>query len=491
MSPTVVPPVSDLLTAELLPTSIHRENLATSLQSPLNTEVTEVTGTSSQRGKRISVWDPEDTLFWAEGGSAVARRNLACSIFSEHIGFCVWSIWSVFVLFLGPAYGLSSADKFLLTTTPVAVGAVLRVPYTLLMARFGGRDWTSFNALLLLIPTGYAAVILKPGVSLSALLVGGALAGLGGANFSASMANVDSLYPQRLKGFALGLNAGGGNIGVAVAQLVGLGVLATVGKGSPRSVLVVFMPLVVVSVLVSRRYMNNIDRPVADASSERAYRDVVRQRHTWMIAVLYIGTFGSFIGFSFAFGQVLQVQFASTFDTPIKAAHVTFLGPLLGSLMRPFGGRLADRFGGAMVTAATFAAMLVGGAVVLTASITNTFSFFVVGFVSLFILTGIGNGSIYKMIPTRFLVQAARSAARGSDSAGTLQIARRRTRALIGLTGAIGSFGGVLVNLTLRQSFLSTHSGTRAYGGFIVYYALCLAITYFVYLRSTQTTVAV
>ena len=485
MTSTVAPARSLSLTIAPLTTDSQCETGETpekTLRSPQG--LTKTGQHSQRRGQRISVWDPENAVFWAHGGSAVARRNLACSIFSEHIGFCVWSIWSVFVLFLGPAYGLSPADKFLLTTTPVGVGAALRVPYTLLMARFGGRDWTTFNALLLLIPTSYAAVVLKPGVSLKALLVGGALAGLGGANFSASMANVDSLYPQRMKGFALGLNAGGGNIGVAVAQLVGLGVLATVGKVHPRYVLVVFMPLIVVSALVSRRFMNNISRPTETLSSERAYRDVFGQQHTWMIAILYIGTFGSFIGFSFAFGQVLQVQFASTFDTPIKAAHLTFLGPLLGSLMRPIGGKLADRFGGAKVTAATFAAMFAGGGIVLTASISKLFPLFIVGFVWLFILTGIGNGSIYKMIPARFGSQAAARVAMGADPVQTAQVAKRRTRALIGLTGAVGSFGGVLVNLTLRQSFLSTHSGTRAYEGFIVYYALCLGITYFVYIRS-------
>ena len=75
-------------------------------------------------------------------------------------------------------------------------------------------------------------------------------------------------------------------------------------------------------------------------------RDVTKDRNTWIISLLYIGTFGSFIGFSFAFGQVLQVQFADIFSTPVKAAYLTFIGPLIGSLIRPVGGSLADKFGG-------------------------------------------------------------------------------------------------------------------------------------------------
>ena len=85
------------------------------------------------------------------------------------------------------------------------------------------------------------------------------------------------------------------------------------------------------------------------------------------MSLLYIGTFGSFIGFGFAFGQVLQVQFADEFSTPVKAAYLTFLGPLLGSLIRPVGGALADRLGGE-VTFWNFVAMAVGAAIVLIAS---------------------------------------------------------------------------------------------------------------------------
>ena len=178
-----------------------------------------------------------------QAGKKVARRNLTFSIFSEHIGFSIWSLWSVFVLFLTPAYGLShdvktaAAEKFLLTTLPTAIGAAVRMPYTFAVAKFGGRNWTIVSALLLLIPTIAAAFLLKPGISYDTLLVLAALAGVGGGNFASSMTNINSFYPQRLKGRALGLNAGGGNIGVATVQLVGLLILATAGKAHPRLLL--------------------------------------------------------------------------------------------------------------------------------------------------------------------------------------------------------------------------------------------------------------
>ena len=435
---------------------------------------------TARRPRWIDDWRPEDPAFWAATGERVARRNLAFSIFSEHVGFCIWSMWSAFVLFLGPEYGFDPAQKFLLTTVPTAVGAALRIPYTLAVARFGGRNWTVVSALLLLVPSIATGIVLEPGVSFATLLVVAALAGVGGGNFSSSMANIDTFFPQRLKGWALGLNAGGGNIGVAAVQLVGLAVLATAGAGSPRLILVVYVPLIVVAAACAAVWMDNLTCATND---EHAIRDVARDPHAWIISFLYIGTFGSFIGFGFAFGQVLQVQFAGTFDTPTKVAALTFLGPLLGSLARPFGGRLADRLGGSRVTTATFAAMAAGAAVVLAASRVESLPLFVVGFVALFVLSGIGNGSTYKMIPAIFRAKAERSKLAGTDPDEADKRARRRSRALIGLAGAVGAFGGVGVNLALRQSFLSRGTGEAAYAAFIAFFLVCLGVTWFVYRR--------
>jgi NNP family nitrate/nitrite transporter-like MFS transporter len=168
------------------------------------------------RGRWLIDWRPDDPAFWAGGGARVARRNLIFSIFAEHIGFSVWTLWSVLVLFLGPAYGVDPAGKFLLTAVPALVGSVLRLPYTFAVATFGGRNWTIISASLLLIPCVLAAVVIEPGVSYTTLMVCAALAGVGGGNFASSMANINAFYPARLKGWALGINAGGGNLGVAV-----------------------------------------------------------------------------------------------------------------------------------------------------------------------------------------------------------------------------------------------------------------------------------
>ncbi|MGW3042322.1 nitrate/nitrite transporter [Kitasatospora sp. NPDC001159] len=431
----------------------------------------------------LSGWDPENEEFWARGGARIARRNLVFSVLSEHIGFSVWSLWSVLVLFLGPQYHIDTAGKFTLTALPTALGALLRLPYTFAVARFGGRNWTVISALLLLVPTALAAVVLEPGVSYGTLLAVACVAGVGGGNFASSMANINAFYPHRLKGWALGVNAGGGNLGVPAVQLLGLLVLATAGAAHPRLLPLVYLPLIVLAAAGAWWKMDNLPATAASSGEGRALREVARDPYGWAVSTLYIGTFGSFIGFGFAFGQVLQVQFHERFDTPVKAAALTFLGPLLGSLLRPVGGRLADRYGGAKVTLATFVAMGVGTAVVLAASRAGSLPLFLAGFIALFVLSGIGNGSTYKMIPAHFQSIARKSVAAGADPDGAEAESRRRAGALIGLAGAIGAFGGVLVNLAFRQSFQASHNGDTAYLGFLAAYVFCSVLTWAVWLR--------
>jgi MFS transporter, NNP family, nitrate/nitrite transporter len=444
-------------------------------------------------GKWIEDWRPEDVAFWEASGKKVARRNLIFSILSEHVGFSVWSLWSVLVLFMTPAYGFSAdpkhaaAEKFLLTTAPTALGAAVRLPYTFAVAKFGGRNWTVVSATMLLIPTIAAAFVVKPGVSYDTLLLVACLAGVGGGNFASSMTNINSFYPQRLKGVALGLNAGGGNIGVAAIQIVGLVVLATAGKDHPRVLLGIYIPLVVVAATLAALFMDNIAHV---RNEKRAMRDATRDPHTWIMSLLYIGTFGSFIGFGFAFGQVLQNQFGAHFLTagkidPVKVAYLTFLGPLVGSLIRPVGGWLADKVGGALTTFWNFLGMAACAVLVLVASEQKSLPLFFLGFVALFVLSGVGNGSTYKMIPAIFGSKAQLRVAAGADPDAATHEARRMANALIGIAGAIGAAGGVLVNVAFRQSFLDTGTGNRAYAVFIAYYLVCAALTWAVYLRAS------
>ncbi|GFH33855.1 nitrate/nitrite transporter [Streptomyces pacificus] len=432
-------------------------------------------------GRWIERWDPEDETFWKEEGERIARRNLFFSVLSEHIGFSVWSLWSVMVLFMGPEYGVDPAGKFFLIATATLVGALIRVPYTFAVARFGGRNWTVFSALALLLPTGAAFAVMEPGTSYGTFLAVAALTGVGGGNFASSMTNVNSFFPLRKKGWALGLNAGGGNIGVPVVQLVGLLVIGLAGAAQPRIVLGVYIPLIVLSALCAALFMDNL-APVRNDTG--AAKEAAGDPHTWIMSFLYIGTFGSFIGYSFAFGLVLQTQFGRT---PLQAASLTFVGPLLGSLVRPLGGSLADRLGGARITLWTFAAMAAATVAVVLASVSGSLPMFLAAFIALFILTGLGNGSTYKMIPGIF---RAKALAGGMTGEAAEAYGRRLSGASMGLIGAVGALGGLAINLAFRQSFLAAGTGTGAFVAFLVCYGVCCAVTWAVYLRKPARTVA-
>ena len=445
------------------------------------------------RSQTIENWNPEDTAQWDAGGRRIAMRNLRWSVFAEHVGFSVWTLFAVLVLFMPEeVYGLDAPDKFLVSAVVTLTGAVLRVPYTLATAVFGGRNWTLFSAIVLLIPaTAMLWIMANPGQPLWMYLAAGAIAGLGGANFASSMTNINAFFPQRAKGWALGLNAGGGNLGVATIQVVGLIVIALAGNRSPHWVIGLYLVLLAVAGVGAALRMDNLPHQPVDVQS---MKDVARDKDGWVLSLLYIGTFGSFIGFSFAFGQMLTMTFLANGQSPgeaaLHAAQLTFLGPLLGSLTRMGGGRLSDRVGGSRVTFWTFCAMAVttlalvysstlqaggdgtlsGGALVL----------FFAAFFTLFALTGLGNASVYTMIPAVF---EARSRGLGLAEPARSAWSRSHAGALIGVAGAVGALGGFAINMTLRGSYQASGSATTAFVVFAAFYMIAALVTRVVYLR--------
>jgi NNP family nitrate/nitrite transporter-like MFS transporter len=449
----------------------------------------------STRKRYIAKWDAEDVDAWEAGGKDIAKRNLVWSVFAEHVGFSVWSIWSVMVLFMPTdIYGIDAAGKFFLVAVPTLVGSLLRIPYTVATAKFGGRNWTVFSAFVLWVPLiGTLYLMLNPGHSYTTFLLVAAIAGVGGGNFASSMTNINAFYPQRLKGWALGLNAGGGNIGVPVIQLIGLLVIATVGNTEAWIVCSVYLVLCGAAAVGAALFMDNLGNQKADL---RAMGNTLKFSHSWDIAFLYIGTFGSFIGYSFAFGQVMQINFLAGGDTPAQAAlhtaQIAFIGPLLGSIARPYGGKLADRIGGGKITLYTFAAMTLAAGLLVTASMiddatagaasTGVLTLLVVGFIALFLLSGLGNGSVYKIIPSIFEAKAQGLDHLNAEEKATWS--RNMSGALIGFAGAIGGLGGVGINLVLRASYLSdAKSATMAFWVFLAFYVACVFVTWFVFLR--------
>ena len=438
---------------------------------------------ASRRGRWIDDWDPEDERFWESRGKQIAKKNLAFSIFAEHLGFSIWVLWTIVVINLANAgFTLSLSEQFLLIALPNLIGSTLRIPYTFAVPRFGGRAWTGFSASLLLIPVLLLAILVPSGWLLEqshstqmwVLALCAASAGFGGGNFSSSMANISFFYPDRHKGFALGLNAAGGNLGVAVAQLlvplvIIIGVPAAAVKLPVHDVNLayaglIWLPFIVLAALGAWLYMDSITDAKTDA---RSYTKSLKHGQTWVMSLLYIGTFGSFIGYAFALPLVIKNTFPEFLAAhPFIATYLAglgFAGALIGSIARPLGGWLSDKVGGARVTLAVF----LGEAVLTVTAIVgvneHSFPIFFGSFMMIFLLAGAGNGSTYRMIPCIFSALGRKEAAdQGLDPKATALDFKHQAAAVIGIAGAIGAFGGFLIQVVFRQASLGVSAAVKA-----------------------------
>ena len=447
---------------------------------------------------RIADWNPEDAAAWDSGNEAIAGRNLIWQVVNVHISFSVWYLWSVMVLFMPESiYGFSTGDKLLVDATASLVGALARIPYSMAANWFGGRTWTTFSSLVLLIPTAGTIVLLaNPGLPLWPFLVCAAFTGLGGGNYSASLAKVDGLFPQRLKGFVLGLTGGMANLGSAGIQAVGLVMLATASHAAPYWVCAIYLVLLVIGGIGAALFMDDI---VAHRNglSFANLRAILSVPDTWALSFMYLCASGSFLGFAFAFGQVLQHNFVAAGQShgqaTLHAAEIAFIGPLLGSVARMVSGKVSDRFGGGRVALSVFIGAIVAGGLLVAVSThddharsrgdavtTLTMAGYIVCFIALFIFCGAGKGPVYKLIPSVF---AARSRALDLSDAQRANWARVRSGALIGFAGAFGGLGGVGINLTLRQSYSSAGTATPAFWIFLTCYVAAALLAWARYVR--------
>jgi MFS transporter, NNP family, nitrate/nitrite transporter len=439
----------------------------------------------------ISQWNPDDQKFWETTGKSIARRNLIWSIVAEHVGFSIWLTWSIVATKLPQAgFHYTTDQLFQLVALPGLIGSLMRFPYTFAVTTFGGRNWTIFSAAALFIPTlALSYFVTQPDTPYWQMLLVSATAGLGGGNFASSMANISFFYPERMKGWALGLNAAGGNIGVSSVQLLtpilmGVGLInlyqATPSAGGiylQNAGLMWLLPLAI-AVFGAVFFMNNLSTARSTFKDQLA---IVGRKHTWIMSYIYVGTFGSFIGYSAAFPLLIKTQF------PAVTIGIAFLGPLVGSLVRPLGGLLADRVGGAIVTFWNFIAMGAATIGVMYFIEIKDFAGFLAAFLVLFVTTGIGNGSTYRMIPSIFREEALRGA-KGSGETGrtlALKTSSIESGAALGFIGAIGACGGYLIPRGFGASIAATGGPYLALEIYLAFYATCLALTWWYYLRKT------
>lgn len=437
------------------------------------------------RGRHwIDDWRPEDPEFWETTGKPIARRNLLFSIFAEHVGFTVWMLWSIVVVQMtasapgvpaASGWALTPSQALCLVAVPSGVGAFLRLPYTFAVPIFGGRNWTTISAALLLIPCLLLAwAVSHPGLPFALLVAIAATAGFGGGNFASSMANISFFFPEKDKGWALGLNAAGGNIGVAVVQKVIPPIVVAGGGVALSRAGLFFVPMAVAAAVCAFLFMNNLAEAKADV---RPVWQSMRHPDTWIMSLLYVGTFGSFIGYSAAFPTLLKTVFGRG-DIALGWA---FIGAAIGSVIRPMGGKLADRIGGARITVVSFAMLAAGAAAALWSVKAVNLQMFFVSFMFLFVATGIGNGSSYRMISRIFRIKAEVA---GVDPE-TMVYMRRQAAGALGIISAFGAFGGFVVPLAYAWSKAQFGSIEPALRFYVVFFIVLSVVTWYFYLRKS------
>jgi MFS transporter, NNP family, nitrate/nitrite transporter len=449
----------------------------------------------------LTVWEPESPAFWAATGKRIATRNLWISIPALLLSFAVWMVWSVVVINL-PNLGFpyNTNQLFWLAALPGLSGATLRIFYSFMVPIFGGRRWTTIATASLLLPAlwiGFA--VQNPETPYLVMLVLSLLCGLGGGNFASSMANISFFYPQAQKGTALGLNAGLGNLGVSAVQFV-VPLAITVGLfgelgGSSQTLLreggeqqvwlqnagFIWVPFIAVTALAAWFGMNDIESAKATFADQMV---IFKRKHNWLMCWLYTGTFGSFIGYSAGLPLLIKTQFPA-----IDATRYAFLGPLVGALLRPAGGWLADRLGGARVTLWNFLLMGMGVLAVLhflpEGGASGGFAGFLTAFILLFATTGIGNGSTFRMIPVIFLrTHLAMSERTDAAAEGrSRRNAARESAAVLGFSSAVAAYGAFFIPKSFGTSIAVTGGPEAALYAFLLFYVSCIVLTWWYYAR--------
>jgi NNP family nitrate/nitrite transporter-like MFS transporter len=422
----------------------------------------------------LTTWNPEDHAFWRSEGKPVATRNLWLSIPSLFLSFAVWMVWSVVVVNLpNVGFPYTTDQLFWLAALPGLSGATLRIFYSFMVPIFGGRTWTTISTASLLIPAlGIGFAVQNPATPFTTMLLLSLLCGFGGGNFASSMSNISFFFPKAQKGTALGMNAGLGNLGVSAVQFVvplviTMSLFGSLGgdaqtwtKGDVVKSLwlqnagFVWVPFIVASTIAAWFGMNDI------GSAKASFKDqavIFRRKHNWLMCWLYLGTFGSFIGYSAALPLLIKSQFPE-----VNAMKFAFLGPLVGALVRPIGGWISDKLGGAPVTLWNFVVMALAALGVI-AFLDGPFWVFLTMFIILFLTTGVGNASTFRMIPVIF---------GGTEAA-----------AVLGFSSAVGAYGGFFIPKSFGTSIAQTGGPQAALIGFVVFYATCIAITWWYYAR--------
>ena len=404
----------------------------------------------------LESWTPEDPENWDSGR---AWKTLWVTTFNLTLAFATWFLVSALAPKLNNiGYDLSKGQLYWLVAIPGLAGGTLRLIWTFLPPIMGTRKLVTITSALFVLPAiGWGVAVQNPDTPYAVLLFLAALAGIGGGAFSGFMPSTSYFFPKAKQGTALGLQAGLGNFGVSLVQfvtpwIVGLSIVGAsqrfidVKKGVDKEVWYqnagfIWVPFIIVGVILAWTLLRSV--PV-QARGVKDQMDIFSNKHTWLMTVLYVITFGTFSGLAAQFGLLIKNLFgADAFGVSgVDAAKYVFWGALIGSAARIIAGPIADRVGGAKVT--LVATLGIAAAAAFTSTTVNPqssdeFRTFFWGMIIIFFFTGVGNASTFKQMPMIFKP--------------------RQAGGVIGWTAAIAAYGpfifGVLLASVAPGSFFA------------------------------------
>jgi NNP family nitrate/nitrite transporter-like MFS transporter len=410
--------------------------------------------------------------------AALAWRTLVISAVSLALAFAVWFMWSAIPLRLKDAgFTFTRQQLFWLTATPVLLGSFLRIPYGLIVSRFGSRRSYAVVTFLLLLPclaTGFA--VKNPATPYWVLLACAALTGIAGANFATSMGVINLWFPKQTQGTALGIN-GLGNFGVTIAQftiplVIGFSLLGTSEKstGTTAGALHIenaaFIWIPFILVCTAAIWFGTEDY-AAQPKTFASQLVAGKRLHTWVLSFLYFLTFGCFVAMGASLPLIIKEVFA---NAPHGAPKPLLFAPwaaAVATVMRPIGGWLADKFGAGLITSISIGTMAVGGFSLSGFLQPDQFSGFFAVILIICAAAGLGNGSVFKIIP----LVLAKEAGAG-----------------IGIISCLGALGGFVPPLLLGWTMDNLASPAWAYTGMALFALICLIVNIWFYHRRASPT---
>ena len=341
------------------------------------------------------------------------KRQLALGTISFGVCFAAWGLIAAFAPRFREIYHLTASQSAFLVAVPVLLGSLARIPMGLLTDRYKGR--LVFSALMLV--SALPALLVPEATSYSMLLGIGFLLGISGSSFAVGVGFVSPWFPREKQGSALGVY-GLGNIGQSAAVFLGPLLAASIGW---QNVFRLVAAVLVVWSIVFAVSARNAPVAVKPRSLSDMLAVLFREPLAWALSAFYFLTFGGFVAFSIYLPSLLKDQFQLT---PADAGFRTAGFVVLATLLRPVGGWLSDKIGGARVLSIVFLGVVPFALLLAWPSMLP----FTVGVLGCAALLGLGNGAVFKLVPQYFPAE---------------------TGTVTGLVGAMGGLGGFFPPLLL------------------------------------------